>query len=197
MLYYVKRAFFPFLYLFFMFIIGLGIMSISGLTWLKYILAVLNAGIYFLVAGAAAYKDGQDALKVRVANDTMRREIIRTGEDKPLKLHEEYKWYKGGLIALTACIPMFALLLVQGIFNVAGVENATCGLIATFIYYVEFIFFRIAELSISNWGYFLLLLFPAVFVPIDGVCYYLGAKKLERQQQMIQDGIKKAYGKER
>lgn len=194
MFYYFKRGFFPFLYLLFMFVIALGITAINGLVALKYILATLNLALYFFVVGAIAFKDGQDALKVRMRNDLERREIIRTGEDRPLKIHEEYKPYKGALIALATCSPMIILLLIQAVFNLTGVASATCGIITSYIYFVVFVFFRIAELQISNWGFFFSLSFLALMVPVYTILYNLGARKIEKQQEKIYAGKESAYG---
>ena len=194
MLYYFKKGFFPFLYLLFMFVIALGIMAINGLEFLKYILAALNLALYFFVVGVVAFKDGQDAIKVRMRNDLERREIVRTGEDRPLKLHEEYKSYKGVLIALTTCAPMLVLLAVQAILNLSGVENTTCGQITTYIYFVTFVFFRIAGLEINCWGVFLSLSYLALIVPVYSILYNLGARKIELQHEKIRMGKEFAYG---
>lgn len=177
-----------------MFIIGLGITTINDLAWLKYILASLNLVLYFLVAGAAAYKDGQDAMKVRYSNDVERREMVKTGEDRPLKLREEYKAYKGVLIALAACSPMIVLLFLQAIFNLTGVENMICGQIASYMYYVVFIFFRIAEITITKWVFFLSLIYAAILVLVYFIMYNLGARKIEHAQEKIRVARETVYG---
>ena len=115
-MHYVKQAIIPFVYLFFVSIIALGIFMIpENLQWLRIILLVLNVGLYGLVACATAYKDGQDALKVRIANDLERMEIIRTGEDRPLKIKQEYAPWKGFLTGGIVCAPLIILLIVHSI----------------------------------------------------------------------------------
>ena len=94
MKYYLKQGVFPFIYMLFMAMIAFGIMAINGLVWLKVLLAVLNVGFYAVIVAAMSYKDGQEAMKALYSNDLERREIIRTGEDRPLKIHEEYKAWK-------------------------------------------------------------------------------------------------------
>ena len=74
MWYYVKQALLPFIYLFFNAITAFGIICIQGadLTWLRILLLILNIGLYCVIVCAASYKDGQEALKVRIANDLER-----------------------------------------------------------------------------------------------------------------------------
>ena len=106
MKYYFKQGIFPFIYQIFMAMIAFGILMIEELIWLKILLAALNIALYLFIVAAVAYKEGQEALKVQMANDLERREIIRTGEDRPLKLHEEYKPWKGFFFGFIACVPV-------------------------------------------------------------------------------------------
>ena len=80
--YYIKQAIIPFMYLFFMALTALGIAMITdaNLVWLKVVLALLNLGLYGVIVCATSYKDGQTALKVRIANDLERVQIIKTRE---------------------------------------------------------------------------------------------------------------------
>jgi hypothetical protein len=91
--YYIKQAMIPAVYLIFMAMTAMGIAMITdaNLVWLKAVLAVLNLALYGFIVAATSYKDGQTALKVRIANDLERMQIVKTGEDRPLKLREEYK----------------------------------------------------------------------------------------------------------
>ena len=87
MKYFLKQSGFLFIYNIFMTIIALGILCIQGkdLLWLRMILCVLNIGLYLFIAGMTFYKEGQEALKVRNANDLEREQIIKTGEALPLE----------------------------------------------------------------------------------------------------------------
>lgn len=185
MLYYLKKGFFSFLYLFFMMTISISINLIENLVWLKIILHLINAGLYFFIVGAVSYKDGQEALKIRISNDSLRREIIRTGEDKPLKLKEEYKPFKGAIIGTCVCIPLFLFLLIHLILILAGSETKTFGALASYIYSVTFAFFRMTGEEISMGEYFYSLIFAGVLIPLYSVCYILGGKKAERRQEEI------------
>ncbi|MBR2498374.1 MAG: hypothetical protein IKB67_01490 [Clostridia bacterium] len=86
---YVKSAMVPFLYLIFMAFIAMGIVMINdNLLYLKIILSVLNISFYAYIVAMVFYKDGETALKTRLANDLERVQIVKTGEDRPLKLIE-------------------------------------------------------------------------------------------------------------
>ena len=113
---YVKSAMVPFLYLIFMAFIAMGIVMINdNLLYLKIILSVLNISFYAYIVAMVFYKDGETALKTRLANDLERVQIVKTGEDRPLKLIEEYKPWKGFVIGGVACAPLVILLLIHTI----------------------------------------------------------------------------------
>ena len=130
MWYYVKQALLPFIYLFFNAITAFGIICIQGadLTWLRILLLILNIGLYCVIVCAASYKDGQEALKVRIANDLERVQIVKTGESLPLKLKEEYKPWKGFLFGLIACAPLVILLLIHTIVVASSGSVAVGGI---------------------------------------------------------------------
>ena len=105
MWYSIKQSLLPFIYLIFTAITAFGIMAIENMVWLQILLNTLNVALYVVIITAASYKDGQAALKVRLANDLEREQIIRTGEMRPLRLKEEYKPWKGFLYGGIACAP--------------------------------------------------------------------------------------------
>jgi multisubunit Na+/H+ antiporter MnhC subunit len=73
MWYYIKQPIVPFLYLLFGTVIAIGILVLKdNLIWLKLVVMVLNIGLYLFIVGAASFKDGETALKVRMANDSER-----------------------------------------------------------------------------------------------------------------------------
>ena len=200
MKYYIKQGLFPFIYLLFMAMIALGILCIQGLIWLKIVLCVANVALYGVIVFAAAFQDGQKAMKVQVANDLERREIIRTGEDRPLKLHEEYKPWKGFVFGFVACVPLIALLIVHVIVHFAGGGNVVGG-IAGIVYFMFFAFFRLdataatEEAAVISWyAYFGTLIALPVIMIVTGVAYILGAKKIQRQQNMIKEKQRQIYG---
>ena len=98
MKFYLKKAFFIFVYLVLTSFIAMAIILIEGQTLLKVALLVANLGLFLYIISVMAYQDGQKALKVRIANDKEREYIIKTGEDRKINAQEEYKAYKGFLI---------------------------------------------------------------------------------------------------
>lgn len=195
MWFYIKKALFSFIYLFFMLFIALGILCIEGdsLNWLKIILLSLNLILYIVIVVILASKDGQEAMKIRNANDIERREIIRTGENRPLKLKEEYKPFKGFLIGFCICIPLIVLLLVHGILLLSGANLNVFGAIASIIYYVVTAFFQVFIESFSGVQYFYSLTFLIV-IPIYGIGYMFGGQKIYLQQEKIKKRQKELYG---
>ncbi|MBQ9734475.1 MAG: hypothetical protein IJV95_01325 [Clostridia bacterium] len=197
MWYYVKQGLLPFVYLFFTAITAFGILCIEGLVWLKVILLLLNIGLYVFIVAASSFKDGQEALKVRIANDLERLQIIRTGESLPLKLKEEYKPWKGFFNGFVACIPLLILLIIHTIVYLSGGGNGA-GAIAGFIYMMVFAFSRLnigaVTTPINPAIYYWSLLAIPLIVLAAGIPYILGAKKIELQQQRIKEKQRSIYG---
>lgn len=201
MKYYIGRSIFALVYLFFSAIIAFSIICIKDLLWLKVILLILNVALFVYIVGAVSLKDGEEALKVRIANDLERAIIVRTGEDRPLKKNE-FKPYKGFLIGFTVCIPLLVLLIVHTMFILINPQdpNITAGAIASFLYMFVFAFFRIdvvtaqvaegAAEAVSvlapTFFYWSLLAIPVIVLAM-GLGYYLGGRKIEMQQQRIKE----------
>ena len=204
MKYLIKQAILPFIYLFFTALTAFGILCIGNdLIWLKALLNVLNAGLYVFIVCLASFKDGQDALKVRLANDLEREQIIRTGENRPLRLAEEYKPWKGFAIGGIACVPLVVLLLVHTILILtAGDKFVGAGALASFIYMIIFAFTRmnlpaVAEgtpVVVDPYVYYWTLFAIPLIVLAVGIPYMLGARKIELQQERIRAKHKSIYG---
>ena len=204
MKYLIKQAVLPFIYLFFTALTAFGILCIGNdLIWLKVVLNVLNAGLYVLIVALASYKDGQDSLKVRIANDLEREQIIRTGENRPLKLAEEYKPWKGFVIGGVACAPLVILLLIHTILIFAvGTNYVGAGAIAGFVYMIIFAFTRMNLPAVAEgvsvvvdpfMYYWTLFAIPLIVLSV-GIPYILGAKKIELQQERIKAKHRSIYG---
>lgn len=199
---YIKQAIIPFIYLFFVAITGLAVVSIdNGLLWLKIVLGILNVLLYLTIVCGSGYKEGQQALKIRVANDIEREQIIRTGEDRPLKLHEEYKWWKGFFIGGISCVPMIVLLLIHTVLILINPALNGCGVATALIYMAFFSFFMFAGDSsaqsvtpMSPESFYLCLIAIPIIMVSLGVSYYLGAKKIQRQQDAIKAKHRQIYG---
>ena len=207
MWHYVKQAGIPFLYLLFMTMTSIGILGIEGLVWLKVLLNILSFGLYAVIVVGTSYKEGQLALKARIANDLERVQIIRTGEDRPLKLKEEYKHWKGFLTGFITCVPLIVLLIIHTILILAlGEEYKGAGIIASIIYMVFFAFFRMnvstqtdangnavaAEVPATIY-YWTLIAIPVIML-LTGIPYILGARKIQQQQDRIKEKQRQIYG---
>ncbi len=196
--FYVKQTFVPFVYLIFVSVISMAIMYIDdSVLPLKIVLGVLNLGLYAVVVFGMGYKMGQEGLKARVSNDTERRNIIRTGEDRPLKLHEEYKWWKGGLFGFIVCIPLVLLLIVHAVLTSINPAYFGAGTVASWLYLVIYSFVIMfggqGLYQAPAQAYFGLLAIPIIML-ILGVSYYLGARKIQRQQDAIKEIHRDIYG---
>lgn len=195
MWYYIKQSFLSFIYLIFMAMISLSILMVNIL-WLKIVLNFLCVGLYLVVVCAASYKDGESALKVRVANDVERREIIRTGENRPLKLKEEYKPWKGFVFGAIACAPLVILLIIHAILVAINPGLNGAGAISGLIYGMFYVFAGMFFGTFQSWHYYFSLVALIVVPLATGVPYVLGAKKIERQQEMIKKKQRQIYGDE-
>lgn len=203
MKYYLSHALLGLLYLFFSAITAFAILMIEGLIWLKVILLVLNLGLYVFIVATVAKKDGEDALKVRIANDLERKVIIQTGEDIQLK-KGEFAWWKGFVIGGVVCVPLVVLLIIHAILTSIDPTKTGAGAIAGFLYMMVFAFFRMDVVMGENvsttvgsavqtnmpleagFFYWSLLAIPVIVLTI-GIAYYLGGKKIELQQQKIKE----------
>ena len=199
MWYYIKQAIVPFFYLIFGTIIALGILVIDDkLVWLKAVLLALNLALYLFIVGAASFKDGETALKIRVANDLERWNIIRTGEDRPLKIKEEFKIWKGFVPGLITCVPLVILVLVHAIIHLAGGESMAAAGISNILYMTFSGFAHVnSKAEVANWAIYLNLVALVVIPLTTGFAYYLGGRKIELQQEMIEEKKRQIYGDNR
>lgn len=197
MKYYIKQAFIPFIYLVFMAMTAIGILMIGdNLLWLKILLSILNIGLYIYIVGTISYKEGQESIKVRHANDLQRKEIIRTGEDLPIKIHEEYKWWKGLVFGFIVAIPLIILMILHTVFGLTKGYNGL-GIISYILYLVICDFLCLKQGAIYNTtfgGYYLSLIFVPFIIAVIGLSYYLGARKAMLQEKSINESQRRIYG---
>ena len=197
MWYYVKQSMLSFVYLFFTAMTAIAIATIGdNLIWLKVVLGILNVGLYGVIIAAASFKDGQNALKVRMANDLERMQIIKTGEDRPLKLKEEYKPWKGFLTGFITCVPLLVLLILHTILIlVLGDAYTGAGITASIIYMMFYLFARVNSAVPVTPGLFYWMLFALPFMMLlTGIPYILGARKIQLQQDAIKAKQRQIYG---
>lgn len=193
--FYIKKAVFPFVYLFFMAITAFGILCIENLLWLKIILSILNIGLYGFIVASVFFKEGEESIKVQRANDLERREMVKTGIVRPLKLKEEYKPWKGCFMGFLVCVPLLVLLLIHSIIFIAGGETRAFGIIGGFIYFVVFSFFNLGGTQLTMASYYWSLVSVPFISCLSGISYNLGARKIMLQLKRISDKQKQIYGK--
>ena len=194
MMYYVKQSLFAFVYLLFMMIIAFGILCI-GIPWLEITLCILNIGFYIGIMAVTFYKEGESSMKVLHANDIEREQIIKTGEDRPLKIHEEYKAWKGYVIGLIICIPLILCLIIHTVITI--VSNGTMlggGAVAGFIYLAFYAPISVIIGEANFWGYYILLYAVPLISVTSGLFYNMGAKKIQRQYERIAEKQRQIYG---
>ena len=160
---------------------------------LQIVLAIANLLLYFVILAGASFKDGEQALKVRNVNDLKRQEIIRTGEDIKLKIHEEYAPWKGFLAGFIACVPLILCLIIHSILLFSGSSVDFFGQAAGIIYNGFFVLVRIFS-DITPYSYYWALLCIPFIVGLSGVPYMLGARKIELQQERIKETHKLIHG---
>ena len=191
---YVKQSFMAFFYLLFMITTTYAISLLEEkFFWLQISLCIANLILYFIILGGASFKDGEQALKIRNVNDLRRREIIRTGADLPIKIHEEYAPWKGFFAGFIACIPLLVLLLIHTILLACGSDVIIFGQIAGIMYNGFFVMVRLLTEINAYTFYWALITVPFV-VGISGVLYMLGARKEELVQQRIEQMHETIYG---
>lgn len=202
MLYYLKQAIIPVVYLFFMAITAFGILCIQGMDWLQYVLLTINLGFYLFIIGRVAMTEGEIAIKTRIANDLEREQIILTGEDRELNLTKEYKPYKGYLFGLSSCLPLLIMLLIHTIMTLIDPSAIGAGSLAAFIHMAFFGFLRVGVVNLDSetimplapsFFYWMLLIIPIMMLT-TGISYMLGARKIELQQEAIKERQKMIYG---
>ena len=196
MKYLLKQMIIPLIYLVFMAIISFGILCINNdLMWLKVVLNILNLALYGYIVGAVSLKEGEIALKVRISNDAERLRIIETGEDRPLKLKEEYKAWKGFVFGLMACVPLIILLIIHAILTAINPELVGAGAIANFIYLPFGAFIRVDNtMTLENWHFYFNLIAVVIIPILTGIPYMLGARKIQLQQEKILEKQRQIYG---
>ena len=194
MMYYVKQSLFAIVYLFFMMIIAFGILCI-GIPWLEILLCVVNIGFYISIIAVTFYKEGENALRILHANDIEREQIIKTGEDRPLKQHEEYKPWKGYVIGLVVCFPLILCIIIHTVVVIAsGGTMFGGGAVAGFIYLAFYAPISVIIGEATVWGYYVLLYVVPLISLTTGIFYNLGAAKIQKQYDRIAEKQRQIYG---
>ena len=198
MKYFLSNALFPFVYVVLTAFTATAILCIQGLIVLKIALCILNLALYSVVTLFIAFKTGQDAFKAQITNDIERRLIVETGENRPLKIHQEYKCWKGFLIGAMSCLPLILILIVHSIVVLStGGAVIAIGAIANFLYMTSYSFVAIFIKNATAYTCFYNLLFLVYITLSYGITYILGAKKAQLQQKIIKSSHQAIYGDEK
>lgn len=198
MKFYTKKVGFVILYTMFTGIIASGILSIEGLVVLKIGLLLANIALFLYISCGITYQDGQKSYKILLSNDREREYMIKTGDICDICTTNEYHIRKGFLIGVFACVPLIILLALNLIITSANPQNVVVGEIAGFLYLPIYAFFNLdvanvhQELMYAPY-YWTLLIIPLLVIS-QGVAYYLGAKKIEAQQESIKRTHQSIYG---
>ena len=197
MKYYLKMAIMPFIFLLFSAMLGLGVMLLDeDMLILQYLLYAVNTGFYAILMMVGGFKDGQNALKIRMQNDAYRKRIIETGEDLPLQIAQEYHPWKGYVIGLISAIPTTLLTLLHFVTNIgAGVPDNSLGMISGIINMVVFGYFM-ADGKVAFGEYAFSLLYIPFICLVYGLAFQLGGKQMQKQYDKIQATHKAIYGEE-
>lgn len=192
-MYYIKKSFPYLLVLLFTDITGYSIICLEKVAQpFPLILSFLNLAVYVAMFISIAFKEGQDAYKVRIANDLERKQIILTGEDRPLRIHEEYTDWKGFVVGLVSASPIILLTLLHLIFS--GIFG-TMHLFGDLLGYFSMCFYTPIYFIFGNFSVYYCGLLAVICIALVGGSFYLGGKKIELQQQKIKEIQNEIYGK--
>lgn len=190
--YYMKETWVLYVYTILTMITALAIAAIDEkLLWLQLILFTLNIGLYGLVAFMLVFKTGEEAAKLRHANDIKRRVIMETGDYYDFNRQGEYGPYKGAVIGLFAAAPLLLMLLVQVILDIAGSDSAAISGVIGFTYGAFFLPVRvISETASVYWSLYAVV----VIVALAHIAYQCGARKVRKQEEKIKKTNAMIYG---
>ncbi len=190
--YYMKETWVIYVYTILTMITALAIAAIDKkLLWLQLILFALNIGLYGVVAYMLIFKTGEEAAKLRHANDIKRRVIMETGDYYDFNRQGEYGAYKGAIIGLYASAPLLIMLLIQVILDIAGSDSAAISGVIGFTYGAFFLPIRCIDAAASVYW---MLYAVVIIVAIAHVAYQMGARKVHKQEERIKRTNAMIYG---
>ncbi len=156
------------------------------------IMSFMNFFVYIVMLLSISYKEGQDAYKVLISNDAERRQIALTGEDKPLRLKEEYAVWKGFFIPAISCSIQIILIILHVIFYEILGGTAIFG---ELFFYTVLTIYPMFHYTIGKVSLYLCLILPLVTILGAGFGYYLGGNKIKMQQDRIKEIHDQIYSK--
>ena len=184
-MYYIKKSFMYLIVLVFTIITGYTLMDMEEANkTFPLIMSFLNFAVYIMMLVSIAYKEGQDAYKILLANDAERRQIALTGEDRPLRLKEEYALWKGFVIPFISVLLQLIFIILHVIFyELAG----TTEIFGELFFYSVLTLYPVFHYTVGKVSLYICLILPVVAVLVTWFGYYLGGRKIQMQQQRIKE----------
>lgn len=200
MWYFFKQSIFLVALMFFMMTTSLAILRLD-VPWAQLILSLLNLALYSAAIILIFYKEGQTAWKLRQSNDFDRRTIINTGKDIKINSVPEFKPWKGFIFGIVSTIPLMIMLIIHAIVGGNSVGSVT--VIIHYVFYLPYYAIRrcinplyATETCPMPFGDYFWMLYSVVLMAcLTALSYNLGARKLQRAQDKIEER-KKEIGRE-
>ena len=161
---------------------------------LRIIVFIVNIAVMVVIVSAFCFKHGEQAYKDLLSNDMERRIMIEQNVDRPLKLVEEYRPWKGFLMGLLVCIPLIIFMIPHLIIVFSGGSYQGMGYVASLLYYSIFVFVEYFSAELTVYSYLWTLLAIPVFTLASGIPYLLGARKRKAIEDRILEQEKFIYG---
>ena len=193
MKYILRLTIAPLVFFIFFIIIAMGIQALNAGDVLRVILGCLAFIMLVLCLGGIMLKEGEDAIKILLANDIQRREIIRTGRDVEINVSKEYRPWKGFIVGVIFCIPLVIFIIL---FATNGVQEGMLnfGKLTEVVYSPFYVlvgdFNKTTSLDVYIGAIFVLVCFPLML----GIPYVLGAHRRKNQTRIAEEMHKSIHG---
>ena len=193
MKYILRLTIAPLVFFIFFIIIAMGIQALNAGDVLRVILGCLAFILLVLCLGGIMLKEGEDAIKILLANDIQRREIIRTGRDVEINVSKEYRPWKGFIVGVIFCIPLVIFIIL---FATNGVQEGMLnfGKLTEVVYSPFYVlvgdFNKTTSLDVYIGAIFVLVCFPLML----GIPYVLGAHRRKNQTRIAEEMHKNIHG---
>lgn len=192
-MYYIKKCAMYLVVLLFTIMTGYTLMDMEETSkTFPLIMSFMNFFVYIVMLVSISYKEGQDAYKVLIANDAERRQIAKTGEDRPLRLREEYAVWKGFFIPALSCLIQIVLILLHVIvYEISGGTE----IFGEVFFYTVLTIYPMFHYTVGKVSLYFCLILPVITILGGGFGYYLGGKKIKLQQDHIKEIHNQIYNK--
>ena len=201
MYYYLKKSAIIYVFLIMTAITAVAIVTITQSKPLQLVLSIVNLALFSMMIVAVFYHEGTESMQITYKNDSIRRQIIATGEDLKVDKASEYSLYKGFTFGLSGAGLLIVLIVVHVIVVIAtGGQTLTLGRIAGIVYLsfyepVSVIIRMFIGDAVFSWWHYLRTLYTVPFMmTLTAIPYYLGAKKIRLQHEKIEEQQRFIHG---